>query len=282
MKTKYFFPILFLLFISCHSNSKSETFEEMVDVTEAGTNYNYDQTAKVASEENIEPNTSSYEEKSTTPQKLIKTAKLVFETEELTQSRKNITQDLKKYGAYISNESSSDHSYRSTQYLTIKVPVKQFDNLLQTIGQGVKQFDIKEIDVSDVSEEYYDVIARIQAQKKLEERLYEILKVAETVDELLEVESKLGDVRMKIESMQGRLKFLENKTNLSTINIEYYITKDYHPKPEKNRFLKGLINGWNGLVNFLVGIVNIWPIILVICAIVFFIRRVIKKRKTKS
>src|SRR6185295_6582072 len=69
----------------------------------------------------------------------------------------------------------------------------------------------------DVSEEYLDLEARIRSKKALETQFLEIMKQARKVSDALEVQGELADVRTEIERFEGRRRFLENQSTLSTI-----------------------------------------------------------------
>lgn len=266
--------------LSCQHSEKAfltdRTTSKEASIEEAGNNYETDFVDDEQTTRNI-PSTTQYK------QRLIKNGHLVFKTDDLTRSRNSITKNLSKYGAFISNESLSETNWRSTQHISIQVPVDKFDELVNTIGNGVEQFDTKEIDVTDVSSEYYDTQARIKSKEKLEARMFEILKKAKTVKELLEIEYELSKLRTEIESMQGQLKYLSAKTSFSTINLEFYLEKEYKSNvKEKNRFVEGFINGWELILAFIIGLVNIWPFIILLTLGVFLFKRIMKKKKEQK
>ncbi|HJZ82552.1 MAG TPA: DUF4349 domain-containing protein, partial [Pyrinomonadaceae bacterium] len=61
--------------------------------------------------------------------------------------------------------------------------------------------------------------ARIKNQQALETQFIEIMKRAGKVDEALSVQRELANVRTEIEKLEGRKRFLENQSSLSTINV---------------------------------------------------------------
>ena len=71
----------------------------------------------------------------------------------------------------------------------------------------------------DVSEEYLDLEARLRAKKALEAQFLEIMKQAHKVSDVLDVQNELANVRTEIERLEGRRRFLENQSALSTITI---------------------------------------------------------------
>ena len=71
----------------------------------------------------------------------------------------------------------------------------------------------------DVTEEYIDLEARIRTKKALEAQFLEIMKQARKISDAMEVQTQLAEVRTEIERLEGRRRFLENQSALSTINI---------------------------------------------------------------
>jgi hypothetical protein len=70
-----------------------------------------------------------------------------------------------------------------------------------------------------VTEEYVDLEARIRAQRAVEAQYLAVLKDAKTIPDVLAVQQKLGEARTEIERAEGRRRFLENQTSLSTITV---------------------------------------------------------------
>ena len=71
----------------------------------------------------------------------------------------------------------------------------------------------------DVTEEFIDLEARIKTQKALEAQFLEIMKQAHKVEDALEVQRQIAEVRTEIEKLEGRKRFLENRSSLSTITV---------------------------------------------------------------
>ena len=156
-----------------------------------------------------------------------------------------------------------------------------FNAFIDEISQGVNHFDRKEISSQDVTEQYIDLEARMNAKKKLEKRYLELLSKANKVSEILEIEKELAVIREEIEAKEGQLKYLQSQISMSTITIEMYtnnasesgITVSYGSK-----IWNAIKSGFNGLSSFILGIISIWPFILIFVVLFVFIRRRIKKK----
>ncbi len=210
--------------------------------------------------------------------KLIKEGSIEFETLDITSTRKTIFETIEKYEGYISSDQEYKSSERITNTIIIRVPAKNFDNLLKGATKGIPKFDYKEIEVKDVTEEFLDVQARLNTKKELENRYLELLKKANSVTEILEVEKQIGELRSDIESVEGRLKYLENNVSFSTLTMTFY-QKEPNETEFGNKFKSGFKTGWDNLIWFFVFLTNMWTFILIGIALILGIRIWRKKKR---
>ena len=216
-----------------------------------------------------------------TETKIIKTGNLRFESSNLESSFQTVQKAVAKHKAIIQNDNSGKDDYSVYRNFTIRIPNQDFDAFISEISQGVSHFDKKEISQQDVTEEYVDVEARMNAKKKLEARYIQLLTKANKVSEMLEIEKQLAEIREEIEAKEGQLKYMQSKVSMSTINIEMYtnnpsesgVTVSYGGK-----IWNEIKSGFNGLSSFLLGIIGIWPFIIIFVVLFIFIKRRFKKK----
>ncbi len=260
--TRYLALILVLVIIGCRQNADTASYE-VADQTV------YNNLKKEEGAEGI------------IERKLIKEGRIEFETSDLQSTRKVILEAVTKYKAYISSDRESKYTGRTSHTIIIRVPAADFDNLLNETTRGVKRFDSKEVNVKDVTEEFLDIQIRLKTKKEFEQRYIALLKQAKTVSEILEIEKQIGELRSEIESIEGRMKYLEDRVSLSALTITFY-----ESIPEQTafgqKFKNGFRNGFDNLIWFFVGIVNLWPFILIIAALIIAFRVYKKKRKNKN
>lgn len=110
------------------------------------------------------------------------------------------------------------------------MPVEHYKEFLEA-ARKLGEVRSERSDSQDVSEEYYDLEARIRNKKQQEERLLELLADATgKLEEVLSVERELARVRGEIEQMEGRIRVLNNLTSLTTVNLSIDEIKDYVPE----------------------------------------------------
>lgn len=226
------------------------------------------------------PSSSEQESTEIIDRKLIKEGQVEFETENLSLTRKTVFGAVKKYNAYVSSDQENRLPGRKSNTIVIRMPADKFDNLLSDATQGVERFESKEIKVDDVTEEFIDIQARLKTKKELEQRYSELLKDAKNVTEILEIEKQAGEIRAEIESIEGRLKYLQDRISSSTLTMTFYQSVPGETQFGQN-FSNGFRNGWNNLILFFVMLINIWPFVLIIIGLIIGFR-IYKKRKLKT
>ena len=217
----------------------------------------------------------------TVERKLIKEGMLAFETADLEATKKQLAQAIKKHQGYVASENENNTSSRLNHTLVIRVPAKHFDAFILDATQGVDHFDTKDIHVKDVTAEFIDVEARLKTKKELEQRYLDLLKKANKVAEILDIEKQIGELRSDIEATEGQLRYLTNQASYSTVNITYY--KSIPTQTAfGNKFKNGFFSGWDHFVWFLVGLVNMWPFLLIAALLVYLFKRWRQGRKKEN
>lgn len=155
--------------------------------------------------------------------KIIRNADLIIETESPTDGLRRITSIAEGHGGFVvtsevkHNDASGQTKPTQTVTVVARVPSSEFSEALDQIRSVGNRMIQEKVSGQDVSEEYLDIEARIRTKKALEAQFIEIMKQARKVSDALEVQTQLADVRTEIERFEGRRRFLENQSALSTI-----------------------------------------------------------------
>jgi hypothetical protein len=155
----------------------------------------------------------------TTTRKIIRTAHLTLIIETLDVAAPALEDVVKRNEGFVQDSNISRYSDGREARYTLRVPAVRLDQVLvqlETLGE-VRD---KGTSAEDITEEYIDVAARQRNLLRQEERLLTILDQAATVEDILQVENQLERVRGEIELLTGRLRYLDNRVILSTINVE--------------------------------------------------------------
>jgi hypothetical protein len=141
----------------------------------------------------------------------------------------------KRFGAYVARSQiiGSAGSPRSGHW-TLRVPSERFEEFLVSARQ-VGDVQNLNSDSQDVTDEYYDIDARIRNKKQEETRLLDLLaKAAGRLDEVLNLERELTRVRGEVEQFEGRLRVLGSLSALGTVVLDVKEIKNYVPEKEIN------------------------------------------------
>jgi hypothetical protein len=262
-----FYLIVLLLTIACKDNTTS--LKENSSVT----------TEAVADIEN-----PIADKNSKNPiNKIIKIANIRFETDNLLEESKKIEKLVAKNNGIIQNDNSQKNEYNAYKNYTIRIPSTNFDSFIKQLDANVNYYDEKEIAQSDVTEEFIDLNARLFTKKQLENRYLQLLSKAKNVSEMLEIEQQLSVIREEIEAKTAQLKFLENQVSMSTITLEIYTNNPSEKGLSQSYFEKiwnQIKEGFDNLLSFLLGLISIWPFILIFVIGLVLVRRRIKHKKS--
>ncbi|WP_395043489.1 DUF4349 domain-containing protein [Flavobacterium sp.] len=286
MKNIFSFLFLTFLLLGCKENANEEAEALNSSITtikippremSSSEDRNYDKSEDVKPKNNNNYNGENIE------QKIIKYGDLRFETNDLDETHKTIQTLIKKYKIVVQNDSEGKDDYTIYRNLRLRIANESFDEFIKEISTGINYFDRKNISVDDVTEEYIDVTSRIKTKKALEERYIELLKKANKVSEMLEIEKELATIREEIEAKEGRLRYIENKVSMSTITIEFYKTLEHKAGATVSfgtKFVNAIKSGFNGISSFFIWLIEVWPFIIILVAIMYFIKKRFKKKNT--
>lgn len=209
---------------------------------------------------------------------IIKTAIISLELRDYKTFDNTIHNGLKKFGAYIAQEHQSETDYQIEKEVTIKVPVGQFDNLINTFeGDKIKMVE-KNISTEDVTGEMIDTKARLEAKKAMRTKYMELLKQAKNMEEVLQVQKEINNIQEDLESAAGRVEYLQHAATYSTINLKYfqYVNGKTGDDLQPNFFTQ-LNNAFSEsltiISNLILFIITIWPIVIVTLVIILLLKR---------
>ena len=117
---------------------------------------------------------------------------------------------------------SDSHHEGDLLYSTvvIKVPAETFDSVMARLRSLAVKVDSENTSSQDVTEEFVDLEARVKVLDATEQQLLKFLDQTKNVDESLKVYRELGNVRSQIESIKGRMNYLQKSAAMSTITVQ--------------------------------------------------------------
>lgn len=181
---------------------------------------------------------------------------------------------------------TGDEGELSTVRMVLRVPSDHFDAVVAEVERVATPTGTT-TSSEDVSAEVVDVAARIRAQRKSVSRIETLLARAETIEQIVAIESQLASRQADLDALESRQQWLADQTGMSTLSvyIEQPSGRDDHQDDEADDFLSGLANGWDAFVDgaravlVVVGFLVPWLVLLALLAVPL---RLVLRRRTRG
>ena len=233
--------------------------------------------------------------------KIIRTATLTAQTKEFDSAMTELEDSVASLGGYMEstnirglNYAVEQGSSNRTANLSIRIPAERLDEFLSTTGDRLNVI-ASSTTATDISNEYYDIEARLSVLETERKVLEDMLAKSTTVDNMIKVESRLYDVIYEIESYKTRLKVYDSKVAYATVTMTLSEVADLTVVPEGNgfgaRFKKAVADSWQSFVEFckdaVIWLVYALPALIVLgvffvvipLIVLIAVRKKIKKKK---
>ena len=174
------------------------------------------------------------------PGKIIYSANVQVETTDFDGSLAKLDELISQYGGWVESSSVNGSNYRdrsrgnvssrSANY-TLRFPSDRFQELMGSLS-ALGNIPYTHVYTENVTAQYYDVQARLTAYTTQEQRLLEMMEIAETVEDVILLEDRLTEVRYTIESLQSSLNNWDRQVSYSTVYLDMNEVQEYTPEPQ--------------------------------------------------
>ena len=231
--------------------------------------------------------------------KLIREANLRIQTTKFDEAVEQLGSYVLEKGGYFENASLRAGGYRNANAnrygeYTIRIPIEQYESFMHQTGE-IGYVTYRNERSEDIGEQYYDTETRLKTQKIKQERLLSLLTKASTMEDIIALETALGDVEYEIERLSSTLNRYDSLVGFSTI---YLTLEEVHQVDEETgvanslgqRMAHGFASSFKAMLdsirNVLVWIsYNVFGLLIAGSAIgigVGLVRRKFKKKKVGS
>lgn len=266
-----------LLLAGC--SAPSDVMQEKPAGTVAG-NGVYENGAEAESSAGIEEN-----------RKLIRTVTIDAETSDLDAVLADVDAQLVALGGYVQNKSVQNGRGSSYRYatLTLRIPADKLDSFVGHVENATNILSSNE-KAEDVTLKYSATQSRIKALETEEARLLELLAKAESLNDLLVLESKLADVREELETVKSQLKLYDSLVDYGTVNLTISEVKEYTVVEEEEPtaweristgFVGSLKGVWKILTELFIFFVIALPYLVIPAVILLIVVLAHRKKKVR-
>lgn len=231
--------------------------------------------------------------------KVIQTASLRITVKDTAQVLDSIQALADRLGGYIVSSRSWREDDQVRAEITLRIPATQLHSALQQIKDQALEVDNESISGQDVTQEYTDLEARLRnlqaTEKELQELLTTVREKTGKAEDILAVYRELTEIREQIETLEGRIHYLDTMTEMATITVDIWPEPLEKPVVEPGwKPLTTLRDAFRSLVQTAEVVVDglIWLVIYVVPAVAilaipvaliwWFIRRARRKKATPS
>jgi len=209
---------------------------------------------------------------------------------------KQIKNKVNEMGGYISSSYSNKNDDNANYVnMQIRVPSKGLNGITDYIS-SISEVEYENMSTDNITDSYYDTIARLDHEKLQAKQLEEIMEKATNIKDILTVREELSRVQETIEVYEGRIRMWNSLVDYSTIDISISPT----PTIDNNNGLirvitlgetgRGIVrafnNSWRVVANFFSLLARIIAALfipaVIIVPIIIVIVRISKKKDTNK
>lgn len=122
-------------------------------------------------------------------------------------------------GGFVADSSFFGQEEERSAHLTLRVPAGEFGNVMTQLRRLAVEVTSINTSAQDVTEEFTDIDAQLSNLRAVEARYLELLAEARGIGEILQVQDRIDGVRLQIDRLEGRMRVLEDLTDLATISV---------------------------------------------------------------
>ncbi len=206
--------------------------------------------------------------------RIVKTGEITIRVPNVANALASVRAAALQMGGYIGGSQAGTLDDSAT--LTLRIPAARFDDALAALHELDGKVLVEATREEDVTASIVDLTARIDNLEASESQYRALLARAEKIDDVLNVQSRLDDVRGQIEQLKGQLKSVSGQADLATLTVT--LTPDaqpvqkasagWDPGATASQALAALVDIGKGLASVVIWFAIVWLPILLVLAII--------------
>lgn len=221
-----------------------------------------------------------------TDEKLVYTADVTLQTRQYDDTVEKLHQAVKDAKGLIAQESQSVETHGSYKdgdgpkhlYITMRIPAEEFQAFLlklDDLGNVISRNTYME----NITRQYNDNSIEIEALQKQETRLLEMMDAAQTIEDMIAVETRLTEVQRDLNILLSHKNAMDTDIAYSTVSMQVNEVREYTEVHDDflGRLGEGFVGGWKSFLrtgeDALIGLLYISPYILLVLAVVLLVKK---------
>ncbi|MBN2878096.1 MAG: DUF4349 domain-containing protein [Clostridia bacterium] len=213
------------------------------------------------------------------------------------EAAKLIKEQVSAIGGYVSSSYSYKNDDNSSYVnMQVRVPAKGLTDMTAFI-ESISEVDYENMYTDNITESYYDTVARLEHEKLQAKQLEEIMEKAETIEDIITVRQELSAVQENIEVYEGRIRMWDSLVDYSTVDIYIQPTPTIDNNNGKVRLItlgetgraivRALDNSWRFVANFFSLLLRVIaalliPAIIVVPIVILSVKAAKKKKARRK
>lgn len=210
--------------------------------------------------------------------KIIRTGSLALQVGDIAKAVAEGRRAIEALGGYVGASREENRDEQPSAQITYRIPVDRWDDALTTLRTHAEKVVEEATDSEEVTDQLVDLAARVRNLRASESALLAIAAKAEKISDVLEVQSRLTEVRGEIERLEAQRASLQDRVAFATLTVTYGLevaavreaVKGFDPNNEVDRASAQLIEVIQGVATAGIWFAIVWlPILLVLLVVVF-------------
>jgi len=219
--------------------------------------------------------------------KIVRTGSITMEVDDISKAQADIAEMAAQYQGYVVSSNLNASKDQPSGFISFRVPADKFNDALVKLRALAVKVTYENTNSQDVTEQYTDLKAQLSNYEATEAQYLELLKKADNVKDMLEVQRELSNVRGNIERVKGRIQYLDRTSDTSLVEVTLNKSR---PIGESSWDVSVVVkNAVNGLIAFgkvllslLIWLLVFSPVWIIVLVIIFVVRRRNKARRNAA
>ncbi len=205
--------------------------------------------------------------------KIIKNGDLSIQTREFDEFLENLNRSILNMGGYLQSSSINGNSYNRNRMrsadVTARIPAENLDAFCDQVSD-LGNVTYKNLYTKDVTLTYVDLESHVKALRTEQQTLMALLEKAESVEDIITIQTRLSDVLYEIESYESTLRTYDDQIAYSSVHLsvsevqrETTVEKETASEEIARRFKENWQDVKEGAQRFGIDFVSGLPVILV-------------------